>query len=61
MSYSSQRLEAQVVPFYRLNVVIPSEPPVAVHDKSNMLWNWTLLERANEQFPQLSHRPCDRW
>lgn len=49
-SYPSQRLKSQIVSFYSLNVVIPSKPPVAVHDKRDMLGNWALLKGPDEQF-----------
>jgi hypothetical protein len=49
VSYSSQRFEPQVVPFYSLNVVIAGKTPVTVHNKCNMLRDWTLFKGANEQ------------
>jgi hypothetical protein len=49
LPYPCQRFKSQIVPFYGLNVVIPRKPPVSVHDKRNMLWNWALLERSNEE------------
>ena len=60
-SYQCQRLEPQIVPFYRLNMVIPRKPPVTIHNKCNMLWNWALLERPNEELSQLPERPCNWW
>lgn len=59
LPYPRQRLETQVVPFYRLNVVVARKPPVAVHDKRDMLRDRSLLKGADEELSELSDSPCD--
>lgn len=51
MPYPRQGLEAQVVPFYSLNVVITRKSPVSIHDECDMLRDRALLEGPNEKFP----------
>lgn len=52
-THPSQGFEAQIVAFYGLNAMALCEPPITVHDKSDMLRDWPLSQSANEEFPKL--------
>ncbi len=61
ITHPCEGLEAQVMTFDRLNLMCPSEPSIAIHDKGHMLRNWPLSKGTDEQLPQLLDGPFDRW
>jgi hypothetical protein len=47
--------------FDRLDVVVPSEASISVHDECYMLGDGALFEGADEELPQLTSSPdCGR-
>lgn len=38
----SQSFKAQVVAFYRFDLVIASKSPISIHDKGYVLWDGSL-------------------
>jgi len=44
---------------YCFDLVASGITSVSVHDKSYMLWNWTLPQGANEKLSNLINAPFD--
>jgi hypothetical protein len=47
--------------FHCLDPAVPCKPSVAVHYEGDMTWDWTLPQRADEQFPDLIESPFRGW
>lgn len=59
VTHPRQRLKSQVMTLDRFDSMCPGEPSVSIHHKSNMLWNWPLLERSNQQLPESGQSELD--
>lgn len=58
-THPCQRLKPQIMPLDCFDPVCSGKPPIPIHYKSDMLWNWPLPDCSNQQVSEFGDRKLD--